>query len=333
MDTQQELIISNERDAFNAIRSALKDEISEDVKISFDNWPKITIELEGDGYESTLTPSVMAALVDLQHGLNRTYAKIVLDRNARFLNDIERQQLEFKAKVEDGCTLITVDLKDYAKNIIEKLSDKMTGKELTIVAVTAITAWASVTVLKANIESKAAGKSVEQDTIKTVKLSEEETKRMQIFADAMTYNSALRTVHKDAQETNLSLLKGVSDADSIEINGIAISKSDAIKISKNIRSESKAIQLNGNYHVLTVDTSLPDEVKIRLLHLDSHREFSAKFKDDSLDKSQIAILQKAEWSRNPKEKVYLSINATELRGEITTATIVSVKEQPPQKNP
>jgi hypothetical protein len=38
------------------------------------------------------------------------------------------------------------------------------------------------------------------------------------------------------------------------------------------------------------------------------------------------LLQEAEWSR-PKKRVYLSVNAIEVRNQITTATIVSVAAQ------
>lgn len=327
MDNQQELKINSEEDAFEFLQKALRDEISDDVKITFDHWPKITIELESKGYNSTVTPSIMTSLLELQQGLNRTYAKLALDRNSRHLKDDERKSIEFKAKVEDGCTKITVDLQDYAKQIIEKVGEKMSGKELTIVAVTAIMAWASTTVLKSNFETAASSKAVEIETSRQVKLSAEETARMKIFSEAMHSRPALESIQKDAEQTSVAILKGISDADSMEINGITISKEDAKRLSSNAKAESSQIQINGNYHVLQVNTTEPDEIKIRLLHLDSHREFIAKFKDSSLDKKQVAELQAAEWSR-PKSKVYLSVNANELRGNITTATIVSVKTQP-----
>ncbi|MDP3322666.1 MAG: hypothetical protein Q8S71_03865 [Hydrogenophaga sp.] len=327
MERQQELKITSEEDAFAFLKKALENEISDDIKITFDNWPKITIELEGEGYNSTLTPSIMSALLELQQGLNRTYAKLALDRNTRHLTDDERKSLEFKAKVEDGCTHITVDLQDIALKIIDKIGDKMTGNEITIVVVTAIIAWSSVALLKAYIASKADGKAIEQDTIKQVMLSEQETARLKVFADAVTGRPALESIEKDAKKTSISMLKGISDADSIEINGISINKEDAKLLSSNARAESSSIQLNGNYYILSVDTSATDEVKIRVLHLDSQREFIARFKDNTLDKTQIAKLQEAEWTR-PKNKVYLSVNATELRGNITTAIIVSVTSQP-----
>jgi len=327
LDNQQELKITSEADAFEFLQKALRDEIPDDIKIKFDNWPKITIELEGEGYNSTLTPSIMSALLELQQGLNRTYAKLALDKNTRHLSDDERKALEFKAKVEDGCTHITVDLEKSFGALIDKITNKMTGKELTILILGAAVTWASTVAYKTYVESAAAGKALEQATIERIKLSEQETARMQIFADAMRDRPALESIKKDAKQTNISMLKGISDAETIEINGISFNKEDAKRLSSNARAESAEIQVNGNYHVLQVNTTQPDEIKIRLLHLDSNREFVAKFKDNSLDKRQIAELQAAEWSR-PKNKVYLSVNANELRGNITTATIISVRTQP-----
>jgi len=327
LENQQELKINSEEDAFELLKKALSDEIPDDFKITFDNWPKITIELEGDGYNSTLTPSIMTSLLELQQGLNRTYAKLALDKNTRHLSDDERRALEFKAKVEDGCTHITVDLEKQFGVLLDKITNKMTGKELAIVILGSAITWASTVAYKTYVESAAAGKALEQSTIEKIKLSEQETARMKIFADAMLNRPALESIQKDAKQTNLSMLKGISDAQSIEINGVSINKDDAKRLSSNAKAESAEIQINGNYHVLQVNTTQPDEIKIRLLHLDSNREFIAKFKDSSLDKRQIAELQAAEWSR-PKSKVYLSVNANELRGNITTATIVSVKTQP-----
>jgi hypothetical protein len=121
-------------------------------------------------------------------------------------------------------------------------------------------------------------------------------------------------------------LKGVSDAESISINDVKFDQADATSIATAKRSESEEKQVNGYYLIRSVDTSHPEEIKIKVWHTGSGREFSARFKDQSLDQNQIALLQTAEWSR---QKIYLSVNATELRGEITRATIVAVSEQKP----
>lgn len=64
-----------------------------------------------------------------------------------------------------------------------------------------------------------------------------------------------------------------------------------------------------------------NEVRLKVSDAKSGREFVASFTDDSLNQSQIAMLQKDVWKRKP---IYPSINATELRGQITTAAVVGV---------
>jgi hypothetical protein len=64
-----EIRITNEKDAFALIQRALKDEIGDNLNIVFDGWPRLTIILEGKEYTSTITSSMMEALVEFQRGL------------------------------------------------------------------------------------------------------------------------------------------------------------------------------------------------------------------------------------------------------------------------
>lgn len=318
--------ITNEQEAFDLIQKALKDELGDHLNITFENWPRLTITLEGDGYAGTITPSMMEALVEFQAGINRTYARVVYNQtDSRHLKAEERQDLEFKAKVEEGCTKIDIDLTEIMKKTVEVLGAKMEGKHVVALGVAGMALWATTSSIKSHYDAVIKTKEVQEETVKATTLSQEETKRMQIMADALRQQPVLADIQKDANDSRISLLKGISDADSIEINGITFTKKDAKVIASTKRSTSNEIQINGNYKILEVNTTLPDEIKIKVKHIDDGKEFWAKFRDQSLDQKQIGILQQAEWKR---EKVYLSVNATELRGQITTATIISVTEQP-----
>jgi hypothetical protein len=51
------------------------------------------------------------ALVDLQHAMNRNYARMVHGTsNSNILTHQTRQSLTFKAKVEKGSSLVKIDL-------------------------------------------------------------------------------------------------------------------------------------------------------------------------------------------------------------------------------
>lgn len=322
----QTLTITNEKEAFELIQKALKDEIGDTWNIVFDGWPKLTIILEGEGYAGTITPSLMEALVDFQQGLNRAYAKVVYNQDtARSLKDSEKQDIEFKAKVENNCTKIDIDLTEILKKTVDTLGSKMEAKHVVILGVVGMSLWAADSAIKAHYESETKIKTVQQETIKATTLSQEETKRLDVLAKAIEQKPELANIQKDAAIAHIGLLKGISDASSIQINGIEFKREDAKSLSATKRATSNEVQLNGNYQILSVDTSHPEETKIKVKHTTDNNEFHAKFKDQTLDQSQLAILQSAEWSR---KKVYLSINANEIRGQVTTATIVGVKEQP-----
>lgn len=322
-----EIRITSEKDAFDLIKKAINDEIGDNLNIIFDGWPKLTIILEGSEYASTMTPSIMESLVEFQRGLNRTYVKLVYDEDdVRRLTAVEKQDLEFKAKVENGCTKINVDLQQFLRETVDKLMTKVDGKQVVVLCIVGMSLWVADSAIKSYFDAEVKTKTVQEETIKATTLSQEETARMKILAQAVTNNSSLAAIQKDASNTTLNLLNGVSDADSIAVNGIHLNKQDAKVLARSPRVASTDIQANGNYYIQQVDTSHPDFTKIRVHWIEGNREFTARFMDQSLDQSQIKLLQEAEWSK-PKKRVYLSVNATELRNQITTATIISVSPQ------
>lgn len=277
---------------------------------------------------STITAEMAAALVELQSAMNRAYARTVHDSaNARSLTSAERKNILFKAKVEKGSSLIKVDFGDYIEKISVNLVNKMTPEDLVItvlgVAAVAGGGWAYKAFLKHRTEDK----KISEEANKAIALSKEETKRLEIFADAIQAAPRLGYVQDDFDIARHEIVKGTADADSITVNNIKLDRESAHVVAMTKRSESKPLQLNGNYLIKKIDWQIDGEVRMTVSHLETARVFTAFFRDDSLNKEQTKILKEAEWSRSP---VYLSINATELRGEITTATIISVAAQPEQ---
>ena len=85
------------------------------------------------------------------------------------------------------------------------------------------------------------------------------------------------------------------------------------------------MQLNGDYFILETNWKKDSEARLKVRNVATNQEFIASLPNESLDQEETDMLQEAEWNRS---KVYMSINAAELRGSITTATIVSVTKQP-----
>lgn len=323
-----DLKITSEVDAFRLIEQAVNRELGhQPYRLVFDNWPVLSIKLEGEGYDSTITSDMAAALVELQLAINRSYARVLYDyANGRALSADERNSLKFKAKVEHGSSLIEINLGEWAEKLSVALVGKMSPEMVvgTVLGCAAIAGGAFV--YKAFLQQRSEDKKIEAAMRERVALSQEETKRQEILAKAIAAQPRLEYVRENFDTARTEILKGVGDADTLTVSGVTLENAFAHSIARAKRTEARQLQLNGNYEIEQVNWQQEDEVRIKVKGLDEGgRSFVASLTDQSIEKDQVALLQEAEWSRS---KIYLSINATELRGEITTATIVGVTPQP-----
>lgn len=322
----EKLTVSSEEDAFRLLESALKNELSDKLyQLEFKKWPILEIRLEGQGYESSVTSDMAESLISVQHAVNRAYARTIhRSSNARTLTVDERQALQFKATVEKGSSLIKIDLGEFAEKICSRMVDKMSTTELIVTVLGIAVVGGSYLAYKAFLKARTEDKRIDADTARSIQLSQEETRRMEVMAGVVKAYPAVRHAQEDFDGARKDIVRSVGDANSIAVNGLALDQSTAKAVGAKKRSESKEIQLNGIYLITTTDHRQEGEIRLRVKRKEDEREFLASFLDHSLDQSQIDALQKAEWDRTP---VYLSINATELRGEITTATIISATPQ------
>lgn len=322
-----ELLVSNDKQAFDLLEKAFNSELGhKPYKVKFDNWPVLKIKLQGDGYDGTITADMAAGLVEFQHAMNRSYARLVHNSsNARVLSSDERDALKFKAKVDKGSSLYEINLGQWAEQLVTGAINKMNPEHLVITTVSLALVAAGTLATKWYLTHRSQDKKVEAELQERISMSKEETRRHEILAHALAQKPVIDFARQDFDVARTGLLKGVGDAENLTISGIEISNETAQTIARAKRSESKERQINGNYKILRVDWQQEDEVRIKVLNIESGLEFMASCTDRSLEKEHISLMKDAEWSRST---VYLSINATELRGEITTATIVNVVAQP-----
>ncbi|WP_338881714.1 hypothetical protein WHX56_15210 [Achromobacter veterisilvae] len=322
-----EILIGSEAAAFELMERALRKEFEgSNVHLSLQNWPRLRVSLRGEGYDSTITADVAEALVDVQKRLNRAFALVVLNHaSAVHLKEEQRDALKFKAKVEKGSSLITLDLSSAVQYIAQSMVGKMTGTELLIAALGVATIIAATSVTKQYLKDRAENKHVSEETKRTIAMSQEETKRQKILADALSPRAALRHVKQDFDEARDEILSSVGDADTLKINGIEVDRHSAKEMARRPRASSQEVQLNGTYFVSEASFKQEFSTRVWLRRKEDGKEFAAEFQDESLDQMQLDILRDAAFARTP---VYLSINGAQLRGDVTKATIISVAQQP-----
>ncbi|MCM2340454.1 hypothetical protein [Rhodoferax sp.] len=318
------LLITSEEDAFRYLQLALDQSLSDKpITIEFKNWPLLTISMTGEGYDSTITSHMAQALVELQHAMNRTYARTVRgSSNPNVLTDVQKQSIEFKAKVEKGSSKITVDLGEYVSAIAQGLVGKMDGSQLVMVVLGSAVVAGSVIAYKAFLQHRSEDKKVETATQERIGLSQEETKRQAIFQQVVAAQPRLDYARQDFDDARHSIVKSVGDATSLKVQGVELSRTEARKIASTPRSESIDVQLNGNYLIDKLDWTKEGEVRISVCSTDQTLDFTAKLNTQTLTESHKEKLKAAEWGR---QRLHLQINATRLRGEVTTAAIVGVE--------
>lgn len=322
-----EIVIKNEKDAFDLLQKALDHQLGDQIfSIKFDHWPLIQIKLEGEGYDSTITPDMAGALVRIQEAINRTYARTVHQSvDARGLTLEERKDLQFKAKVESGSSLITVDLGKFSEKLATGMVNKMNPELLTITIIGAAIVGASLLAYKWFLNSRSKDKVIDKTAQTQIALSQEETKRMNMIVRALAQAPELTQVQSEFDDARSEIVRATGNATKLTVNSIELDNATTKVISMVKRSESEELQMNGTYLITATDLSQPDEIKLRVKRVDDGKEFMASFHDKTLQQEHIKLLQNAEWSRS---SVYLSINANSLRGEITRATVISAQLQP-----
>lgn len=319
------ITVSSEQQAFNILEKALNKEFEgQNILMELKNWPMLEISLKGKGYSSTITADVAESIANIQKAVNRAYAAAVKQHaSAIHLTDSEKASIRFKAKVSKGSSLVSIDLSPATQAIANNLIGKMTGTEIVITVLGLGAIWASGAVVKQVIKSRADNKNITTQTQHQLGMSQEETRRLEIVTGALAGNTALTHAKEDFDEVGQEILKSVGDADTIRLNGVEVDRSSANEIVRGVRQTSRSVQLNGQYIVSEASFKREDATKISVRRSQDGREFSAAFQDDSLDQKQLAMLKDAAFEKKP---VFLSINGTELRGNITTATIVEVRE-------
>lgn len=321
--TNEEILISSEDEAFALFEKALAHELGEKaIRLRFSEWPRLTFSLEGEGYDSTITPAIAEAIVELQHALNRAYARAIHGTtNARTLTADERRHLQFKAKVEKGSSLINIDLGPYAKELAGAIMNVMGPEHVVITVLGSALIAGGTVVARAFLKHRSEDHEIDAATRERVALSQEETRRAQILADAMSSRPLLLHASQDFDDVRKGMLKAATDAEKVTFQGVELTGADARQISSTPRSGSEEVRLDGHYVIQKIDWTHDDEVRIWLASTDTELKFMASFKGQGLDQEHKNRLREAEWDR---KKVHMRINGTRLRGEVTTASILEV---------
>ncbi len=314
----QKIIINNEDKAWEIFGNAAEGSFSGDIaSIEFAGWPTLELTLNGGKFDASLTAAVMENLIEVQKSLNRSYALLNYNiHDSRKNTSEDRNNIELIFKVNKGSSEITAAVANGLQNLITSIGDKMDPTQFLILVLGGGLLYFGQSVYKARLNKQLEEKKMEVD----LAIKKEDTDRFQMLSDVVTKNTALRTIAYESEDAQASLVKAASYADSATLMGISgIGKVEYQALTKNPRSKSKEVRLDGAYKILVADQG-QSEGRFKLSS--ESKEFTASLDENNLEPEDVDTFKRAFWERT---EINLEINAKLLRGEVISASIVGVK--------
>lgn len=314
------VVISSEEEAWAAFeRATTGDGFPEGVELVFQNWPVFQMDVKGRDWNSTVPTRVMSPLLDVQKDINRAYTSIKYsDFNLRKLKDEDRDELEVVVKVEKGSSIFNAELWKQFSHMAEAAIGRMNGDQIVITVLGIALAITAPVMYRAWLASRQKEKEIES----RVELSQQETERLKVFAEAVKGNPALQTVREDSQATHNRLLKAVKPGDSVAMKGVELKSDEVAALVQPERERAQDIFIDGVFVVLGNRTNKSDGFRITVKRLSDQLTLNADVPLE-LPFEQQQLIQQAEWS---KGRIRLSITASVLRDAISQAVVGSAEE-------
>lgn len=194
-------------------------DFSESIPV-FRGWPMFNVKVEGDRYNGTLTPKLMAGLIEFQDQMLRAYAEIRYGTpSLAKLGPAEKAELEIVFQITKGSTDGQGPLDEVLNKIISALPmNKMSGGNVTALLIIAVLCFAGYMVFSGWNQS---------DLEKAKLASAERESRTQAalvakLADALASQRLppeAVAIKDRADEGYRAIVAGAPDATSIDIQG------------------------------------------------------------------------------------------------------------------
>lgn len=324
-------VIQSEDDAWEIFKRAASDEFGDRPVIpEFDGWPNLDIKYWRDDRQAVLTAPMMEGLLEVQQAINRALLLIEEDTsNLRRLSEYQRHKFELAFKIEAGSTEAQPSWGDIAKTFANSAAQNMSGKQLTIVLLGGLLAFASPSAWSSYLDHRAEIARIDANSEKA-KLQLEAQKqadandlqRMQLLADVLGDTERGRAILDAGEEAKEGVLKSAKRVDGTKVGDYEIEPDVAKRMSRVPRAEASAQNITSEFIILRNDTTEEDGFRVRLKDLASEEEFFATLRDRTIAPRDRDVIREAEWEKTP---IVATVSVTRRRGEVIKARILSAE--------
>ncbi|MEN5300336.1 hypothetical protein [Ochrobactrum sp. S1502_03] len=307
-------------------QTAPKEPLLFDIK----KWANVHIYLPDTPIEGSISPTMMKAFLELQEAINRTYTLVSADTtDLRHLTNIERNNLEFRVKVEKGSSGYTIDLGEIVQKIGIEAVSKMTPEMLMYTVLGTALIVGGTAMFKSWLAAKTEDRKSQVDLEKTKEMLSVQreaisqgTENVRIMAELFKKVPILNDIEAVTSVARGQIVKSVGDEGGGKLFDTNVDSELAAEVTTQIRQQSSDVVLKGNYKVVRVDTSVSDGFSVKLLNENDGSEVTASLLDALVSQKHKSAIQEAEWG---KGLVYVEIKARKINNRIIDAIITDAK--------
>lgn len=318
--------ITSEEEAWAWFQRALEDDptLDQPLDLSFDGWPVLDLRFAGPDFQSSVPTRIMPPLLEAQREIHRLFAQLRYgQQNLKKLTLDDRDRLELNVIVGGGSSQYKTNLAEVLTEISKAAIAKMESKHILITVLGIALTWGSTIAWKAWLDNQAKQQEVES----RVRMSELETDRLALFARAHERQPAVADLAQGVDEFRNESLGKLKPADSFTLPGSdeKIDGRYAADLVEKRREQSREARIDGEFVIQSVASGETSGYRVKVKRVHDGQIVHVTIPDGTLTEEQAQILQEREWAKRP---LLMQINAKMLRGQITSATLVSATIAP-----
>lgn len=320
---EKEIILKNPVTVADFFKSAPTEEFT-GVNIDFNpELVKLKIHIKGDGFNSSLTPSVMKGFMALQDMIYKQYSLLHYGCIKR-LSAEERKMLEFSVVVSAGSSNFLVELIKSLENMVAGMESKDKLKAVAIAGVLTL-GWAlgsKYIDYRKEIETAKIEHTATVEMLKTIKNEQDNAMRL-----SLEDKRIMLEMQKNIFDSSIAVYSALKDdgIESLEINGNTVTKADIVEATRAERKkyENEDKVYSGMFNISAIYRE-NENVYIDATGSDSEKQIRRiNILADFISANDYDWLKNAV-KGNPVE---MTITTTEKNGTVISASLHSFKKE------
>lgn len=246
----------------------------------------IVLRVEGEGYGAFIPGEQTRTLWELQQSFYRLAAFAVHGTtDIRSLTTEERKKFELRIVIKEGSLIGEICTDQYWKELISKVVGKMSGTSLALTIVGCAVVASGYFCFDSHNQRLVQQSQQESD----ISIAQQETKRFQIFADAMSekdalfYKAMMGQTDDGIKEVAIQIAKRSPDAVSVSIGSVRYDSEEIAAVRSRAKSDPEVSEsISGLFQIVGVDKS-NSSWQLKLRGKFDHEEVSVRFAPEAID--------------------------------------------------